>query len=209
MDRTRIGSGSVVRRTARGIALLVATTALIAACSSSGGAATAGPATAAPVTAAPATAAPVSAAPATGGATTGLVLELRTDPALGAVVTGKDGLSLYIFKKDTTPGKSACEGSCADNWPALTVADASGVTAGSGVTGAVGTFTRTDGSLQITLGGAPLYYFAGDSAAAETNGQGLNDVWYLASPGGTAVKAGAAATTAPGETKCSGGPACY
>jgi predicted lipoprotein with Yx(FWY)xxD motif len=204
MDRTRIGSGSVVRRTARGIALVVAATATIAACSSSGGAATVGPATAAP-----ATTAPVSAAPATGGATTGMVLELRTDPALGAVVAGKDGMSLYVFTKDTTPGKSACEGSCANSWPALTAADAGGVTAGSGVTGAVGTFTRTDGSLQVTLGGAPLYYFAGDSAAGETNGQGLNDVWYLASPMGTAVKAGPAATTVPGETKCSGGPACY
>ena len=206
MERTGIGSESVGRRAARGMGLLVASTALIAACSTGGGAATSAPATAAPATAAPVATAPA----ATAGATTGLVLEVRTDPALGAVVAGKDGLSLYVFKKDTTPGKSACEGACAANWPALTVADASGVTAGTGVTGAVGTITRTDGSLQVTLGGAPLYYFAGDAAAGDTNGQALNDVWYLASPAGTAVvKAGAAATMAPGESKCTGGPACY
>ena len=41
--------------------------------------------------------------------------------------------------------------------------------------------------MQVTLGGAPLYYFIGDEAAGDDNGQGLNDVWYLASAEGTPV----------------------
>jgi hypothetical protein len=87
------------------------------------------------------------------------------------------------------------------------------------VTGALATITRDDGTLQVTLGGAPLYYFSGDSAAGQTNGQGLFSKWYVASPTGTAVMGGGTATTAPatqapagttapGDSKCSG-PTCY
>lgn len=203
MERTRVGSESGVLRAARGLALLVAATVLVAACSSGGGA-TSGPITAAPVSAAPGTA-----APATGGATGALSLLVRTDPTLGDVVVGKDGMSLYVFKKDITPGTSACVDKCADSWPALTVADMSGVKAGPGVTGALGTITRADGKLQVTLGGAPLYYFVVDAAPGDTKGQGLNDVWYVASPAGTPVTAsGSAATKAPGASTCSG-PTCY
>ena len=59
--------------------------------------------------------------------------------AVGAFLTGADGMTLYIFKKDSA-GKSACEGGCATNWPPL-VADGGAVpTAGDGVTGALTTF---------------------------------------------------------------------
>jgi predicted lipoprotein with Yx(FWY)xxD motif len=86
----------------------------------------------------------------------------------------------------------------------LTVASASDVAAGSGVTGALGTITRDDGTLQVTLSGVPLYYYAGDKAAGDTTGQGLFSKWYLVSPAGTANETppGAAAST------CSG-PTCY
>ena len=138
-----------------------------------------------------------------------LKLEVRTDPQLGAVVTGKDGLSLYVFTKDTTAGSSACNGDCAATWPPLTVAAASDATAGTGVSGALATITRADGSLQVTLGGKPLYYFKGDAAAGDTNGQGLNGVWYLASPTGDPRgcddRPGAAS---PGASTCTG-PTCY
>ena len=41
------------------------------------------------------------------------------------------------------------------------------------------TSERTDGTTQVTFYGLPLYYFAGDSAAGDTKGQGLNDKWYV------------------------------
>lgn len=179
---------------------LVAVAAIVAACAAPGGA------TNPPITVVPATSTPAS-APATTGPAAALQLAVRTDPASGAVVTGKDGMSLYVFSKDTTAGQSACNGDCAGSWPALTVAAAADVTAGTGVTGALGTITRTDGTLQVTLGGKPLYYFSGDSAAGDTKGQGLNDVWYLVRPtGDPADDDGGAAS--PGASKCSG-PTCY
>lgn len=185
------------RRRLGAVAALFASAAIIAACSSqTGGATTAPVATTAATTAA-------------GGG--GLTLTVATSATLGSYVAGKDGMSLYVFEKDTIAGKSACSGDCAGSWPALTVASAADVTAGSGVTGAIGTITRDDGKLQVTLAGHPLYYFSGDSAAGDTKGQGKGDVWYLASPTGDAVgeaeASGApAATTAA--SKCSG-PSCY
>lgn len=183
-------------RVRTGAIALVAAAAIFGACTAPGGAATA------PITTGPATA-----VPATSGPAAGLQLAVRTDPQVGAVVTGKDGLSLYVFTKDTTAGQSACSGDCATNWPPLTVAAASDVTAGAGVTGALGTITRADGSLQVTLGGMPLYYFKGDAAAGDTNGQGLNGVWYLASPAGEPAH-GDAGAASPDASKCSG-PTCY
>ena len=92
-----------------------------------------------------------------------------------------------MFLPDEGKDTSQCNDSCADNWPPLTVEDAADASAGEGVTGEVGTITRDDGTVQVTLGGAPLYYFAADQAAGDVKGQGVNDVWYLASAEGTPV----------------------
>jgi predicted lipoprotein with Yx(FWY)xxD motif len=188
-------------RAGRATVVVVALAAVVAACSNPG--ATAGPPTGAPataaVTAAPATSGPASAAPTMAAA---LTIEVRQDATLGAFVTGKDGMTLYMFTADSG-GKSACSGDCAAAWPPLTVAAAADVAAGSAVTGALATITRDDGTLQVTLGGLPLYYYSGDKAAGDTTGQGLFEKWYLVSPAGTAIQAppgGAAATTCTGPT---------
>lgn len=199
---TGLGSGSSAARTGRGVIALLAVAGVLAACAAPG-AATNPPPTTGPTTA-PATGAPATNPPAAAGVT----LSLRTDAKYGAVVTGADGMSLYVFLKDKGDGASACYGACAGTWPPLTVASASDVIPGSGVTGGLGTITRTDGTIQVTLGGAPLYYFAGDTAAGDTKGQGLNDVWYLTSPTGTAANGSAPAATPGATSKCSG-PACY
>lgn len=184
-----------------GALALVAVAAIVTACAAPG-AATNGPATAAPATSAPSTAAPVTNPPATAAA--GATVQVRTDATFGAVVTGANGMSLYLFTNDKGDGKSTCYNDCAGSWPPLTVASADALTAGAGVTGALGTITRTDGALQVTLAGAPLYYFAGDAAAGDTKGQGLADKWYLVAPAGAAIMAGGA----PGATSCTG-PTCY
>lgn len=191
-----------MRRAGRATATMVALTAVLAACSNPG--ATAGPATVAPATAAPATVAPATSGPASAAPTTAaamLTIEVRQDATLGAFVTGKDGMTLYLFTSDTG-GASACSGDCAAAWPPLTVASASDVAAGSGVTGALASITRDDGTLQVTLGGLPLYYYSGDKAAGDTTGQGLFSKWYLVSPAGTANETppGAAASTCTGPT---------
>jgi len=164
---------------------------LIAACAAPGGGATTAPVTAAPPTAAPTAAAtepPMSAPPAS-AASGKLELELGDEDSLGSFVVGENGMTLYLFTPDATaPGKSVCNGDCAASWPPLTVEAAGDVVAGSGVTGALGTVTRDDGTTQVTLAGSPLYYFAGDKAAGDVNGQGLNDKWYVVDASGKAIQ---------------------
>jgi predicted lipoprotein with Yx(FWY)xxD motif len=36
--------------------------------------------------------------------------------------------------------------------------------------------------MQVAYDGAPLYYYAGDTAAGDTKGQGMGEVWFIATP---------------------------
>jgi hypothetical protein len=98
------------------------------------------------------------------------------------------GKSVYLWVKD---GKnmSACSGACAGAWPPVPATGS--VTAGSGVTASdLGTITRSDGTKQVSYDGHPLYYFSGDSAAGQTNGQGSDGFgakWWLVSPAGAQI----------------------
>ena len=42
--------------------------------------------------------------------------------------------------------------------------------------------------MQVTYNGHPLYYFSGDQAPGDTNGQGIGDIWFVVSPAGDAIK---------------------
>jgi predicted lipoprotein with Yx(FWY)xxD motif len=207
MHGTGRGSGSSAGQAGVGAVALLAIAAIVGACAAPGAGSSNAPVTYPPAATNPAATNPAATNPAatTVAATT---LALRTDAKYGAVLTDKDGMSLYLFLNDKGDGASACYGDCAGSWPPLTVTSPSELTAAAGVTGALGTIARTDGTMQVTIAGAPLYYFAGDSAAGDSKGQGLGDVWYLSGPSGEVVKEGAAATTAPGSSKCSG-PLCY
>lgn len=109
--------------------------------------------------------------------------------SLGDIVVDANGMTLYLFEADTQgDGKSVCNGACAATWPALLVGGGATPVAGAGVTGTLGTATRDDGTTQVTLNGWPLYYFAGDAAAGDTNGQGLSDVWWVVNGAGDAIK---------------------
>lgn len=99
---------------------------------------------------------------------------------VGKFLTGANGMTLYVFKKDS-PDKSACSGDCAANWPPFVVGAGEKVTAGDGVTGKFTTFKRDDGSTQMAYNGAPLYYFVADQAAGDTSGQGIED-FLVAAP---------------------------
>ena len=107
-------------------------------------------------------------------------MQVRTDATYGAVVAAANGMSLYLFTNDKGDGKSTCYGDCAGSWPALTVASAGDLTAGSGVTGALGTITRDDGTLQVTYNGLPLYFFKNDKAPGDANG--VYENWEAVKP---------------------------
>lgn len=105
------------------------------------------------------------------------------DSSLGEIVVDGEGMTVYMFDSDTQGADvSVCEGECATNWPAVTTdSDSPEV---EGVTGEVGTIEGVDGSTQVTLNGWPLYYFIGDEAAGDTNGQGVQEVWWVLTPDG-------------------------
>jgi predicted lipoprotein with Yx(FWY)xxD motif len=96
------------------------------------------------------------------------VLKART---VGGVdlLTNSAGLTLYWFAPDTT-GKSVCYGGCSAYWPPVTGTPS----AGPGVTGTLGTITRTDGTKQATYNGHPLYTYIGDSAPGTASGNNIN-----------------------------------
>jgi predicted lipoprotein with Yx(FWY)xxD motif len=85
------------------------------------------------------------------------------------VLANAKGLTLYSFAPDTAT-RSACYGTCAVYWPPVT----GPVTAGPGITGKLATIKRSDGSIQATYDGHPLYTYVGDSAAGQANGNNLN-----------------------------------
>ncbi len=90
--------------------------------------------------------------------------------SFGPILTDGKGRSLYLWKGDAGT-HSACMGACAAAWPPLTTQGAPH--AGAGVSGAkLSTTKRSDGTTQVLYAGHPLYYFAGDSAPGQTNGQG-------------------------------------
>ena len=112
---------------------------------------------------------------------------VATDATFGEFLTDAKGMALYLYTADSA-GQSACSGDCLAAWPALTVAEGTTPVGGAGVNGKLGTITRDDGTLQVTINDLPLYYFAQDKAAGDTTGQGLNDVWYLSDPAGILIK---------------------
>jgi predicted lipoprotein with Yx(FWY)xxD motif len=90
------------------------------------------------------------------------------------------GKSLYISLQDT-PGKSNCSPTCLTVWRPLLVSGR--VIAGSGVTQAnLGVILLPSGAHQVTYLGAPLYAYYNDVKPGDTNGQGLNGVWFLVTP---------------------------
>lgn len=102
------------------------------------------------------------------------------------VLTDSKGFTLYWFVPDTST-KSKCNGQCAVFWPPVK----GPVTAGPGVTGSLGTITRSSGSLQATWDGHPLYTYKGDKAPGQNTGNGITasgGLWHEVSLAGAASK---------------------
>ncbi len=118
------------------------------------------------------------------GSMDGPTVTVASHPDHGDVLVDAQGMTLYVFSNDSE-GETVCYDSCAEAWPPLTVDGEP--TAGDGVSGELGTVERDDGSTQVTIEGMPLYYFASDEEPGDATGQGINDVWWVVRPGGTAV----------------------
>jgi predicted lipoprotein with Yx(FWY)xxD motif len=162
--------------------LLVALAILVSACGTQATATQAPAPTAAPTTqASAANQMPVPATP-SGPA----MVNAGTNATHGSILVDDKGMSLYLYTKDT-PNTSTCYDKCATAWPPL-LTNGSAV-GGSGLDASkFGTTTRTDGTVQVTYNGWPLYYFAKDKQPDDVMGQGVGSVWYLVSTTGDAIK---------------------
>ena len=160
----------------RSIVALSGVTLLLAACSSGTGGSTSATASA---SASASTASASASASESTVASAGEEHKIEVaDSSLGQILTDQDGKTVYRFTPDSA-GTSTCTGGCLDNWPPVSLEEGETVTAGDGVSGEVSTMTREDGTIQVTVNGFPVYFFSGDSAAGDVNGQGIGSKWYV------------------------------
>jgi predicted lipoprotein with Yx(FWY)xxD motif len=112
-----------------------------------------------------------------------VIVMVGHNSSLGSFLVDSQGMTLYLLTQDS-PGNSTCMDGCAMNWPPFTT---NGTPIGSeGVnTMMLGTIHRADGTTQVTYNGWPLYHFAADKAAGDTNGEGKGQIWFVISPDGT------------------------
>jgi len=135
------------------------------------------------------------AAPAATVAQAGTMVAVAKDPKLGTFLVDDKGMSLYLFTKDT-PNTTVCYDKCATAWPPLLTTGAP--VGGDGVDATkLGTTKRTDGSMQVTYNGWPLYYFEKDKNPGDVTGQNVGQVWYVVSPAGDKVVVADASTVTP------------
>ena len=112
-------------------------------------------------------------------ATSTPVLGVTQDAKLGPILTANDGMTLYLFTKDTD-GVSNCNDQCAKAWPPLM--STALPTLPKGATGKLSLLKRQDGSEQVAYNGKPLYLWVKDTKAGDTTGQGVGKVWYVVKP---------------------------
>ena len=113
------------------------------------------------------------------------VVSVASAPKLGQIVVDSKGFTLYDFHKDKGT-KSSCYGACASVWPPLT-SEGTAQAKGGAVASMLGTTKRTDGTIQVTYAGHPLYTYTADTKPGEANGNDFSSYgaqWYALKPNG-------------------------
>jgi predicted lipoprotein with Yx(FWY)xxD motif len=126
-----------------------------------------------------------------GSGQSGVAMVKTASSKVGTILVDANGRTLYLFEKDS-PNQSACAGACASAWP-IDHTSAAPKAGGQVKASLLGTIKRSDGSMQVTYNQHPLYYYAGDTAGGQLNGQGLNAFgagWDVLSPSGNKIEGG-------------------
>ena len=121
-------------------------------------------------------------------AAAGMTIAVATNAKLGQILVDGKGMTVYLWVADTAT-TSTCYTTCATFWPPVLTTGAPQAGAGAQAS-LLGTTTRTDGMVQVTYAGHPLYYFQKDKQAGDATGQGSNGfgaLWWVMSPAGTAM----------------------
>jgi predicted lipoprotein with Yx(FWY)xxD motif len=111
----------------------------------------------------------------------------KGDP--GTFLVDSAGRTLYLWVADTG-STSTCSGACAQAWPPLTTKGAPKASGGAKAS-LLGTSKRSDGTLQVTYAGHPLYYFEGDSKPGQVKGQeskAFGADWLVVGANGKAIE---------------------
>jgi predicted lipoprotein with Yx(FWY)xxD motif len=103
------------------------------------------------------------------------VAPISADTAKGKALVDLNGMTLYVSDRDTG-GKSRCNAQCTASWLPL-IADTDAQASGS-----FSFISRDDGRKQWAYKGKPLYTWANDKKPGEATGDGVNNVWHVASP---------------------------
>ncbi len=105
-------------------------------------------------------------------------IRLENNASIGFHLVNATKFTLYLNSQDKqNGGTSVCYGQCEVYWkpfytsnltlqPNLSVSD-------------FGTITRVGGAKQLTYKGYPLYYYTGDTAPGQLNGQGVAGIWLV------------------------------
>ena len=97
--------------------------------------------------------------------------------------------ALYIFTKDGK-GSSRCYGDCAAAWPPYIVKSKPRALAGAKPS-LIGTVKRSDGTLQVTYAGRPVYFYRGDTQPHQVLCQNVYEyggLWLVVRGNGTPVR---------------------
>jgi len=126
-------------------------------------------------------------APAATGGGNAATVSLSNLNVGNALVDGQ-GRTLYLFEADKG-AMSTCNGACASIWPPDTTS--AKPKAGPGVDAAkLGTTKRSNGTLEVTYNGHPLYRYVPDTKPGQDAGQGLNQFgakWYVLAATGSKI----------------------
>ena len=167
----------------RALGLAGAAALALAACSSSSKSTSASGGTTAPASTAPAATAPAATTAPTTAASSSpsstATVSSGMNATIGkAILVDSAGMTLYVWDKDTTPGKASCTGVCATAWPPLYATGTP--TYGTGLSAAMfSTVTGPNGGKQLAVNGKPLYLWSADKKAGDATGQGVNGFYVV------------------------------
>jgi len=118
---------------------------------------------------------------------------------IGTALVTRSGMTIYTPKTPAEMnGNIKCTGSCLSFW--LPVTASSVKPDASGLPGKLGTIQLSDGKIQLTYNGRPLYTFRLDTAAGQAHGNnfhdsfnGTNFTWQVVTASGKPAGAGSPA----------------
>jgi predicted lipoprotein with Yx(FWY)xxD motif len=124
--------------------------------------------------------------------------------AIGATIAvAPNGRTLYELRPETSHHLLCTSSACLQSWPPLKVHSAkTKLHKAAGIKGKLGTIHRS-GFFQVTLKGRPLYFYAGDSAKGQANGQGIKTfggTWHVVKASSQKKATSTGSTTMPSTT---------